>query len=129
MDMLLNLDFKDLDKFIMIGDKVLIRPKSPSEKTKAGLLLPPGVEEKRKIQAGYVIKVGPGYPVPTATEADEVWKGKSEDVKYLPLQAREGDLAVYYQESAFDIEIKGERFAIVSHSSIMMLVRDDVMFD
>jgi len=127
--MLLNLDFKDLGKFIMVGDKVLLRPKSPSEKTKAGLLLPPGVEEKRKIQSGYVIKVGPGYPIPQTSETDEHWKEKNDNVNYMPLQAKEGDLAVYYQESAFDIEIKGERFSIVSHSAIMMLVRDEAMFD
>ncbi|NLF42228.1 MAG: co-chaperone GroES [Bacteroidales bacterium] len=127
--MLLNLDIKDLGKYLMVGDKVLIKPKSPTEKTKAGLLLPPGVEEKRKIHSGYVIKVGPGFPIPYGSEEDESWKASKEDVKYLPLQAREGDLAVYYQDNAFEIEIKGERFVIISHSSILMLVRDEEIFD
>ena len=61
------------DKLLMIGDKILIKPKSPSEKTKSGLYLPPGVQEKEQVQKGYVIKTGPGYPMPLQSE-DESWK-------------------------------------------------------
>ncbi|MEQ1584409.1 MAG: co-chaperone GroES family protein, partial [Cyclobacteriaceae bacterium] len=51
-----------LKKLIVVGDRVLIRPAKESEKTESGLYLPPGVQEKEKIQKGFVIKVGPGYP-------------------------------------------------------------------
>jgi chaperonin GroES len=100
--MLLKVEGHDLSKFILIGDRVLIKPKSPNEKTKGGLYLPPGVEEKRKIQSGYVIKAGPGYPIPAPVESDEPWKESQERVKYFPLQAKGGDLAVYLQDNAFD---------------------------
>ncbi|GAJ20670.1 unnamed protein product, partial [marine sediment metagenome] len=74
--MSLTIDEKDLRKFIVVGDRVLIKPKSPQQKTKSGLYLPPGVQEKEKIQLGYVLKVGPGYPIPAITDIDEPWKDK-----------------------------------------------------
>jgi chaperonin GroES len=122
-------DERDLRKFIIVGDRVLIKPKSPLEKTKTGLFLPPGVHEKEKIQSGYVLKVGPGYPIPAISEADEPWKNKSEDVRYVPLQPIVGDLAVYLQNSAYEIEFNKERYVIVSHSAILLLIREDGLFE
>ena len=88
--MQLSIDQKDIDKFLMIGDKVLIKPKNPQSQTKTGLYLPPSVQQGEKIQAGYIIKTGPGYPLPSQSEEHEVWeKKKGEEVQYLPLQARE----------------------------------------
>ena len=119
-----TLEKEDIDRIIMVGDRVLIKSKSPQEQTSSGLYLPPGIQEKEKIQQGYVVKVGPGYPIPAINEADEPWKNKSEEVKYVPLQPREGDLAVFLQGSAFEIEFNKEKFLIVSHSAILMLIRD-----
>ena len=42
--MQLSIDQKDIDKFLMIGDKVLIKPKNPQSQTKTGLYLPPSVQ-------------------------------------------------------------------------------------
>jgi chaperonin GroES len=123
--MLLNVEGNDLTKFILVGDRVLIRPKSTNQRTKGGLYLPPGVEEKQKIQSGYVIKAGPGYPIPAPVESDEPWKDTRDNLKYFPLQAREGDLAVYLQDNAFEIEFEKEKYFIVPHSAILMLVRDE----
>ena len=81
-----------LKKLIVVGDRVLIQPVKQTDKTDSGLYLPPGVQEKEKIQSGYVIKVGPGYPLPLPADEDERWNGKDAQVKYLPLQAQEGDL-------------------------------------
>lgn len=127
--MQLSIDQKDIDKFIMIGDKVLIRPKNPNSQTKFGLYLPPSVQQGEKIQAGYIIKTGPGYPLPSQTDEDEPWKKKDEDVQYLPLQAHEGDLAVYLQNVAYEINFNEETFLIVPHSAILMLVRDEGLFE
>jgi len=124
-----DIDNKDFGKFIMVGDRVLIKPKSPQDRTKGGLLLPPGVQEKEKVQSGYVVKVGPGYPIPAIAEADEVWKSKSDTVKYVPLQPKEGDLAIYLQNSSWEIDFNNEKFIIVSHSAILMLIRDESLFE
>ncbi|MDF9829467.1 co-chaperone GroES family protein [Parabacteroides sp. PF5-6] len=128
--MQLSIDQKDIEKFLMIGDKVLIKPKNPQSQTKSGLYLPPSVQEGEKIQAGYIIKTGPGYPLPSQVEEDEVWKKKKdEQVHYLPLQAREGDLAVYLPSASFEIQFNEEKYLIVPHSAILMLVRDEGLFD
>jgi len=127
--MSITLDTKDLEKLIVVGDRVLIKPKNPEERTKAGLLLPPGVQEKQKVHHGYVVKVGPGYPIPSINEIDETWKKKKEDAKYFPLQANIGDLAVYLQENSVEIEFNQEKYIIVTFSSILLLVRDERLFD
>lgn len=116
---------QNLDKIIVIGDRVLIKPKTPQEKTKSGLFLPPGVEQKEKLHLGYVVKAGPGYPIPAVNDYDEPWKNNSEKVKYVPLQAEVGDLAVYLQTGTHEIKFNDEIYVLVSHSSILMLVRDE----
>jgi chaperonin GroES len=104
------LDEKDLHKLIVIGDRILIKPKIPSSKTKSGLLLPPGVNENEKVQIGYVVKVGPGYPIPSVNDVDEPWKNRTDEPKYVPLQPKEGDQAVYLQNSAIEIEFNKEKY-------------------
>lgn len=128
--MQLSIDQKDIEKFLMIGDKVLIKPKNPQSHTKSGLYLPPSVQQGEKIQSGYIIKTGPGYPLPSQVEEQEVWKKKKEEeVHYLPLQAREGDLAVYLQNAGYEIIFNDEKYLIVPHSAILMLVRDEGLFE
>ncbi len=120
------MDFKirNISKFIVVGDRVLIRPEEDSNRTSSGLFLPPGVSEKEKIQSGYVIKAGPGYPTATNVE-DEPWKESKEPVKYIPLQVKEGDLAIFLRKEAFEIEFEKEKFLIVPQASILLLIRND----
>ena len=114
-----------LKKLIVVGDRVLIKPTKQSDKTASGLYLPPGVQEKEKIQSGYVIKVGPGYPLPLPADEDDMWKGKEEQVKYLPLQAQEGDLAIFLQKGAIEVMYEDEKYYIVPQASILMLEREE----
>lgn len=118
-----------LDQVEVIGDRVLIKPKEETEKTSAGLYLPPSVKkEEDKIFSGYVIKTGPGYPVPMGME-EEPWKDEDKQVKYIPLQVKEGDLAVYLNKSAWDVRIDDINFVLVSYSSVLMVFRDQGMFE
>ena len=91
-----------LKKLIVIGDRVLIKPLQPNERTATGLYLPPGVQEKEKVQQGYVIKTGPGYAIPLPVE-NEPWKSEEEQIKYVPLQAKEGDLAIFLVSGATEV--------------------------
>ena len=118
-------DGNKLKKLMVIGDRVLIKPKSNTEKTKSGHYLPPGVQEKEKVQSGYVMKVGPGFPIPMQSEDDESWKDSKEKVKYLPLQVKEGDLAIFLQNGGFEVLYEGEKYYIVPQSSILMLEREE----
>jgi len=121
--MLLTSDNK-LKKLIVIGDRLLVRPSKPDEKTASGLYLPPGVQEKEKVQQGYIIKTGPGYAIPMPVD-NEPWKSEEEQVKYIPLQAREGDLAIFLLNAATEVMYEGEKLFIVPQSAILMLERDE----
>ena len=114
-----------LKKLIVVGDRVLIKPTKQSDKTASGLYLPPGVQEKEKIQSGYVNKVRPGYPLPLPADEDDMWKGKDDQVKYLPLQAQEGDLAIFLQKGAIEVMYEDEKYFIVPQASILMLEREE----
>ncbi|MCH7515631.1 MAG: co-chaperone GroES [Bacteroidetes bacterium] len=116
--------FKNIDKFIVVGDRLLIKPQVDSEKTSSGLYLPAGVKEKEKVQSGYIIKAGPGFAT-YSQEEDEPWKESSEQVKYIPLQAEEGDLAIFLRKEAIEIEFDSEKFLIVPQSAILLLIRED----
>ena len=113
-----------LKKLIIIGDRVLIRPSKPNERTQTGLYLPPGVQEKEKVQQGYIIKIGPGYAIPIPPE-DEPWKNQDDQVRYLPLQAKEGDLAIFLLGGATEIMYENEKYFIVPQSATLMLEREE----
>lgn len=113
-----------VENFIVIGDRVLIKPREMETHTKSGLVLPATVKEKEEIQSGYIIKTGPGYPIPSA-EVDEPWKNKPNEPKYIGMQAEEGDLAIFLKSQAHEIEFENEKFLIVSHAAILLLIRDD----
>ena len=113
-------------KLIVIGDRLLIRPASQNERTESGLYLPPGVQEKEKVQQGFVIKTGPGYAIPMPMD-NESWKPEEEQVKYMPLQAKEGDLAIFLLSGATEVIYEGDKYFIVPQSAILMLEREEDM--
>ena len=114
-----------LDKINVVGDRVLVKPRKESEKTDSGLYLPPGVREKEKVQYGYIVKSGPGYPIPVAIENDQPWKTDDEKIKYVPLQVKQGDLAVFLQGGAYEVIYQGEKYFIVPQSSFLMIEREE----
>ncbi len=119
---------KTKKNIIIVGDRVLINPDEQMDKTTSGLYLPPSVKEKEKILGGHVVKVGPGYAIPDTTP-DESWTSGKKDVKYLPLQAAEGDYAIFLKEPAMEIEFEEKKYLIVPHSAILALVRTEISED
>ena len=113
-----------LKKLIVIGDRVLVRPSKQESRTDSGLYLPPGIHEKEKVQQGYVIKTGPGYAIPMPVD-DEPWKQEDDQVKYVPLQAKEGDLAIFLLSGATEVMYEKEKYFIVPQSAILMLEREE----
>jgi len=76
-----------------------------------------------------VIKVGPGYPIPLPAEDSEPWKSADDQIKYIPLQAREGDKAIFMQKGAVEVIYENEKYFIVPQASILLLERDDSLFE
>lgn len=118
----------NLKKLIIIGDRILIKPRTQQDRTESGLFLPPGIRDKEKIQSGYVMKVGPGYPLPMPSE-DEPWKDQQDSIKYIPLQPKEGDLAIFLQKNAYEVVYQGEKYFIVPQNAILMIERDEDLFE
>ncbi len=123
----MKMNVEDLSRFIVIGDRVLLKPVKAEEKTRTGLFLPPGVEENEKIRSAYVVKCGPGYPLPLPRE-DEPWKEAREQEQYIPLQAKEGDLALFLQKQAYELEFNNEKYLIVPQHAILLLLRDEELY-
>jgi co-chaperonin GroES (HSP10) len=113
---------------IVVGDRVLIEPDEGTDKTSSGLYLPATVKEKEKVVGGYVVKTGPGYAIHDPGVSEEPWAatGAKKEVKYIPLQANEGDYAIFLKDSAVEIEFEGKKYLIVPHTAILALVRVEI---
>ncbi len=115
-------------QLIVVGDRILIDCNDEKNRTEFGLYLPPGVKEKEKVRGGYVVKVGPGYPMPDPNSInDEPWSSRQRnDIKYIPLQAQIGDYAIFLNNSAVEIEFEGKTYMVVPQSAILVLMRDEL---
>jgi chaperonin GroES len=113
---------------IVVGDKVLIKPEDEESKTPSGLYLPQGVSTRENVAGGYVVNVGPGYPTVEPAVDGEPWSAsKRNEMRYVPLQAGKGDYAVFLRRDSVEVEIDGNKYLIVGHSSILLLIRDRVV--
>lgn len=112
-------------ELIIVGDRVLILPDAGQDRTDTGLYLPQGVKEKEKVQSGTVVKTGPGYPIPDPAALEiEPWETPKFENKYFPLQAKEGDYCIFLRGSGIEIEFEGKKYIVISHSAILVIVRD-----
>jgi chaperonin GroES len=118
-------------RIVVVGDRALILPDNDKDRSEHGLYLPPSVREKEKIQCGYIVKTGPGFPVPNPHYIDqESWStSPKEPVKYIPLQVEEGDYAMFLKEQATEIEYEGKKYLIVPQTAILMVVRRNPLDD
>ena len=116
-----------MDKeLIVIGDRVLILPDEDQARTDTGLYLPQGVKEKEKVQAGRIIKTGPGYPIPDPAALEiEPWQTPKFENKYFPLQAQPGDYCIFLRSAGIEIEFEQKKYIIVPHSAILVILREN----
>jgi chaperonin GroES len=114
-------------ELIVVGDRVLIQLETGQDKTKAGLYLPDTVREKEKVATGRVAKVGPGYPVPNPNYTDdEPWSKPKDPARYIPLQAQQGDYALFLRDQAIEVEFDEKKYLVVPQTAILMLVREEL---
>lgn len=113
-------------ELIIVGDRVLISPKEGDQQTNSGLVLPASVLEKEQIGSGTIVNVGPGYLTANPEYSEgEPWATSRESVRYLPLQARPGDEALFLKKNAVELTFESETYLIVHHADIVALVRSD----
>jgi len=113
-------------KIIVTGDRVLIKPDLSEERTKVGLYLPQTVKAKEDVIGGTVVQTGPGIPLAEPSDlSDEPWKKQSGEVKYLPMEAKAGDYALFLQKAGVEINYEGEQYMIIPQSAILLLIREE----
>jgi co-chaperonin GroES (HSP10) len=115
-------------RLIVVGDRVLIQPEEGEDRTKVGLYLPQTAMDSQPVQGGKVVATGPGNAVSAPTEiGDEPWKISREtgEARYVPLQARIGDYAIFFRRAAVEITFEGERYLVVPQAAILTLVREE----
>ena len=116
-------------QLIVVGDRVLIEPEEGEERSKVGLYLPPTAVDNHAVQGGRIIATGPGLPLPDlgSEQYDEPWRvggGGSRETKFVPMQARAGDFALFFRKAAVEITFENERYLVVPQAAILALVRD-----
>ena len=115
-------------RLIVVGDRVLIQPEEGEDRTKVGLYLPQTAVDTQAVQGGTVLATGPGNPVSAPTDLDEEpWRtGHTRpEPRYLPLQAKIGDFAIFFRRAAVEITFEGERYLVVPQAAILTLVREE----
>lgn len=114
-------------QLLVLGDRLLVKPDNPDERTKVGLYLPQSVMEKEPVQGGRIVETGPGIAIPNfSAEPSEPWQNRRESpVRYVPLQAEVGDYALFLRKEAVEIRYQSETFLVVPQSAIMLLIRGE----
>ena len=113
------------ERLIVIGDRVLIAPDAGQDRTEVGLYLPRWAVEKESIQAGRVVAVGPGIPLPAPESMEEEpWKETTISPRHVPVQAKLGDYAIFLRKAAVEVKFEGETYLIVPQGAILLLDRN-----
>ena len=115
---------EDRRKLIVVGDRLLIEPEEGEERSKVGLYLPPSAVDNQAVQAGTVVATGPGTPISAPTDLDEEpWRIASGEPRFLPVQARPGDYAIFFRRAAVDITFEHRRYLVVPQAAVLVLIR------
>jgi chaperonin GroES len=116
---------KQNKKLIVVGDRVLIRIEEGEERSKVGLYLPPTAVDSQAVQGGKIVATGPGLPMPDPGEAsDEPWRTGPRETRFVPMQARPGDYALFFRKASVEITFEHDTYLVIPQSAILALVRE-----
>lgn len=89
-----------------LGDRVVIKPVEPEERSKGGIILPDTAKEKPVV--GEVVAAGPGR--------------KSDDGKTITLEVKVGDKVLYGKYSGTEVTVDSQELLIMRESDIFAIV-------
>ncbi|MFN7172011.1 MAG: co-chaperone GroES [Fimbriimonadaceae bacterium] len=95
-----------MSKIKPLGDKVVVRPTEPEEKTSSGLYLPDSA--KKRPQEGTVIAVGSGRVLDSGQRNE--------------LTVKEGDRVLYSKYGGNEVAVDGEDLIILDEDQIYAIV-------
>jgi hypothetical protein len=55
---------------------------------------------------------------------EEPWRSVGRETRFLPMQARPGDYALFFRRAAVEISFENERYLVVPQTAILALVRE-----
>ncbi|HSA54812.1 MAG TPA: co-chaperone GroES family protein [Gemmatimonadaceae bacterium] len=112
-------------RLLVVGDRVLVKPEEGEERSKVGLYLPPTAVDSQAVQGGEIVATGPGLPMPDPGDSsEEPWRTGPRETRFVPMQARAGDYALFFRKAAVEITFENERYLVVPQSAILALVRE-----
>lgn len=116
-------------QLIVVGDRVLVQLEEGEDRSKVGLYLPATAVEAQAVQGGRIVATGPGLPLPDlgGGNDDEPWRvgeRAGRETRFVPMQARTGDYALFFRKAAVEITFEAERYLVVPQAAILALVRD-----
>jgi co-chaperonin GroES (HSP10) len=113
-------------KLIVVGDRVLVRIEEGEDRSKVGLYLPPSAIDNQAVQGGKIVATGPGLPMPDIPDSnEEPWRvGGPRETRFVPMQARQGDYALFFRKAAVEITFEDERYLVVPQGALLALVRE-----
>jgi len=89
-----------------LGDRVIVKPKAPEEKTKGGIILPDTAQEKP--MEGEIVAVGAGKI--------------GDDGKKINMELKVGDKVLYGKYSGTEIKINDGEFLIMRESDVYAII-------
>ena len=117
---------KKESELIVVGDRVLVAVEAGEERSKVGLYLPPTAVDNQAVQGGRIVATGPGLPMLDPAEtSEEPWRTAAREARFIPMQARVGDYALFFRRAAVEISFEDERYLVVPQTAILALVRGD----
>ncbi len=89
-----------------LGDRVIVKPKAPEEKTKGGIILPDTAQEKP--MEGEIVAVGNGKI--------------ADDGKKIAMELKVGDKILYGKYSGTEVKINDDEFLIMRESDVYAII-------
>jgi chaperonin GroES len=116
---------KKTKRLIVVGDRLLITPEEGEERSRVGLYLPASAVDAQAVQSGTVVAGGPSTPISAPTElGDEPWKMGGSEARYMPVQARPGDHAIFFRRAAVEITFEDNKYLVVPQAAVLVLIRE-----
>jgi len=94
-------------KLVPLSDRVVLKQLEAEEKTKSGIILASGSQEKP--QEAEVIAVGPGGMV---------------DGKEVTMQVKEGQKVIYSKYAGTEVKLEDETYIVVKQNDILAIVEN-----
>jgi chaperonin GroES len=89
-----------------LGDRVIVKPKAPEEKTKGGIILPDTAQEKP--MEGEIVAVGAGKI--------------ADDGKKITMELKVGDKVLYGKYSGSEIKVDDQEYLIMRETDIYAII-------